>query len=185
MKRASNQTGLTLIELLVVLALTAIVAVLAIPSFQTVIQNNRILTQANDFVTAVNLARSEAIKRGSRTTLCKSNSSNSDCDNSSKWENGWILFTDPDNPGTVDPDEDIIKIYGPLEGDNTLRGNSNVTNRVSFNSSGLSAGFNGQLIICDSRGFGENARAIVISNTGRTRTLKANDSDVTLTSCFP
>ena len=63
-----NASGFTLIELLVTVAVIAIVLTIGVPSFQQVIMTNRMATQANDLLGSMNLARSEAVKRGQR--LC-------------------------------------------------------------------------------------------------------------------
>jgi type IV fimbrial biogenesis protein FimT len=59
-----NRLGFTLIELLITIVVLAVLLTLAAPSFRDVIQNNRVTAQANELVSALNLARSEAVKRG-------------------------------------------------------------------------------------------------------------------------
>ena len=61
-----------MIELIVTMVVAAIVLTLGVPSFRELINNNRLTSGANEFVTALNLARSEAIKRSVRVTVCKS-----------------------------------------------------------------------------------------------------------------
>ncbi len=56
--------GFTLIELMVVVLIMAILATMAVPSFQTMIQQNRINGYTNELVSALSVARSEAVKRG-------------------------------------------------------------------------------------------------------------------------
>ena len=58
--------GFTLIELMVTVAVLAIVLSLGVPSYRALIINNRLTAQANALVASINLARSEAIKRGVR-----------------------------------------------------------------------------------------------------------------------
>lgn len=62
--------GFSLIELMVAITILAILLALAVPSFQDMIQRNRVRTAAADLSDSLNLARSEAIKRGSSTRLC-------------------------------------------------------------------------------------------------------------------
>lgn len=59
----SGMVGFTLIELMVTIAVAAILLAVAVPSFRHLIISNRLTTAANDVVTALTVARSEAIKR--------------------------------------------------------------------------------------------------------------------------
>lgn len=55
--------GYTLMEVLVILALIAILAVVAAPSFELMIKKNRITSHANQLQSLFKFARSEAAKR--------------------------------------------------------------------------------------------------------------------------
>ena len=96
--------GFTLIELMVTIAIAAILLGIAIPSFTDTIASNRLTTSANELVTALNLARSESVKRGVRTTLCKSTDGSS-CVTTDDWSllyytkgDSW-LFNLKNDPG--------------------------------------------------------------------------------------
>lgn len=66
---AKRQTlGFTLIELMVVIAVVAVLLTLAAPSYQKLIERNRLKEATQGFKTDVQLARMEAIKR-SRDTI--------------------------------------------------------------------------------------------------------------------
>ena len=61
--------GFTLVELMVILVLIGLSMTIAVPSFQGMISRNRIITQTNDVILAINLARSEATRTGGLVSL--------------------------------------------------------------------------------------------------------------------
>jgi type IV fimbrial biogenesis protein FimT len=63
--------GFSLIELMITLFIAAILMAYAVPSFRGMTNSNRIITQSNDIVAALNLARSEAITRNATITFCR------------------------------------------------------------------------------------------------------------------
>lgn len=64
-----NQSGFTLIELVVSIAVMAVLATLAVPSFQRFVEAQRLRTSAFGLVSDLTLARSEAVKRGTPVEL--------------------------------------------------------------------------------------------------------------------
>ena len=105
--------GFTLIELVVTIAILAILLVIAIPSFKALIINNRITTQANEFVSDVTYARAEAVRRNTRVSICKSNDGAA-CALGADWSGGWIVFTDAPIYGVVSPGDNILRVRGAL-----------------------------------------------------------------------
>ena len=163
-----GQKGLTLIELLVTIAILAILLAIAVPNFITFVQNSRLVGQTNDLVTALNYARSEAIKRGVRVSVC-SRLDNTTCSGATvvNWDAGWLVFVNPNNsavaattPGTV------LQVRQPLENGNTLRTTTGTgIQRVTYQNSGFSGNAD-TFRLCDSRG-AASGRAIMVSLQGR------------------
>ena len=67
-----KSVGFTLIELAVTVAIIGILAVIALPSMQALINNNRLATQANQLIADFQVARSEAVRRNRTIVLCRS-----------------------------------------------------------------------------------------------------------------
>lgn len=88
----TNQRGFTLMELMIAVTLLAIVTTLALPSFTQFIQNNRLSGQTNEMITALQLARSEAVMRGVPVAVCSSADGVSCGGN---WNQGWVAIADP------------------------------------------------------------------------------------------
>ncbi len=180
---STRPRGFTLIELMITLAVAAIVFAIALPAFDDFVRNNRRAGAVNEFIAAANLARSEALRRASRMTLCRTN----DPTNASPtcgaggsgvgWEDGWIIFNDRNaNPGDTvnvrDAGEEIIKVSQALGGDISIHGNSPVATHFGFRASGEYAGnnFGGSWVFCDSRGYDiQHVRELTINRQGRLR----------------
>ncbi len=184
-------TGVTLVELMITIAIAAILLAAGTPNLISILKKNKLEAQANDFVSGLNTARSEAVLRNVRATMCHSSNGTS-C--GGEWEDGWLVFVDDGGtPGVVEAGEEIILVNDGFDhAQYTLRGNNNVDNRISFGAQGYSLGFNGQLILCfdeDSNGTGDfddqNARVAIISSSGRIRTVRPSHGDVTLGDCTP
>ena len=99
-RRPTAQTGFTLMELLMTIAIAAIVATIAIPSFQYVTNSNRVAGEVNGLLGDLQFARAEAIKEGQPVTVCMSKGGTT-CDTTgSAWQSGWIVYSNPTGTGT-------------------------------------------------------------------------------------
>ncbi|HDQ41681.1 MAG TPA: prepilin-type N-terminal cleavage/methylation domain-containing protein [Desulfonatronum sp.] len=90
-KHSTIESGVSIIEVLIVVAIAAILVGIAIPAFNLFIGNTRTSTIANEFVSALNLARSEAMKRGTNVTVCRSTNGTA-CAASGDWGQGWMVY---------------------------------------------------------------------------------------------
>lgn len=98
MTRSRFNAGFTLYELMVTVAVAGIIASFAIPSFQSFVQNGRAVTHTNDLITALNLGRSEATRRGAPINVCAS-TDGATCSGGTDWSTGWIMRS----PVVADP----------------------------------------------------------------------------------
>lgn len=88
--------GFTLIELMVVVAMLAILAALASPSWTSLIVNNKIRAAVNEWNGSLQFARSEALRQNTTVVICASNNGISCTAND--YEAGWIVTTTGANP---------------------------------------------------------------------------------------
>src|SRR5688572_29174195 len=102
--------GFTLMELMFAIAILAILLGLGVPGFRQIIENNRLITQNNEVVTALNLARSEALRLAGDVTMCASADGES-CSEETDWSSGWIVFVDSNADGTIADPEQIIQAW--------------------------------------------------------------------------
>ena len=94
----SRNSGFTLIELVLVITLTGILSAMAYPSFASTIKSLRISTASNLFLSTLNLARCEAIKRNLPIVVAKIDP------NSNVWEKGWFVYVDVDKNNSYEGD---------------------------------------------------------------------------------
>lgn len=199
----NKNAGFTLIELLITLVVMTIILVWGLPNFQNVVRNNRLTSQTNELLGSLNLARSEAIKRGSTVSVCKSKNG-TQCNDSATctggasgsvgWSDGWIVFlNNASGSGTdvkcVDTNEQIIQVHGALPTNYTLNPNGHFTNYISYKTDG-SSNTNGTFAFCYNNQLNA-AKTVVVSQSGRARVgtdsnsngIPENDDGTEIASC--
>jgi type IV fimbrial biogenesis protein FimT len=131
--------GFGLIELVIVIAIVAILTVIALPGYQRTIQRNRVVTDTNDFVAALNLARNEAVARGRPVSVCASlNGTSCDGTGVADWSGGYMVFTDFDPVGVVDAGsgDTVLRVIGPVSTHDSLRATNGNSGYVNFSRTG-------------------------------------------------
>ncbi|MDJ0806801.1 MAG: GspH/FimT family pseudopilin [Gammaproteobacteria bacterium] len=160
-----KQSGFTLVELMVTLLVAAILLVAGVPSFVEMLRSNRVASEANNMVTALNMARSEALKLGQQVTVARTGAN---------WEDGWRVFSDMDGDGSyeIGDGDTEIQIFYALSDNYTLRA-VNFTDWIAYLPSGLSTGSsglaNGTFRLCADDQDTETGRDLVINAVGRVR----------------
>ena len=98
--RPARERGFTMMELLVAVSIAAMLFAIGVPMFRNASLGARLSAAANNLLASVQLARSEAIKRNVRVTLCTS-SDGATCAASGGWEQGWIVVDTVADPDVV------------------------------------------------------------------------------------
>lgn len=143
-----NVHGFTLIELMIGIAILAIVLGLGVPSFMNTIERNRITTATNDLVMALQMARSEAIKRRTDVTVCRRNAAGNACDNGANWAGGWLVTA----PG------EVLRVWSPSAGQTITGPNAGIMYRAT----GIA-----DAAQCVTLTLSGNQRFVAVSATGR------------------
>lgn len=162
----AGQGGFTLLELITTMAIAAIVLSVGVPSFRGVIMDNRLVSQANQIVTSIKIARSAAVRYQRNATVCASSNFDAavpSCSASNDWSNGWIVWVDKDRDATTDANE-IISVFGPIHSASSL--NSGAPG-FTYDARGFAATGGGDLTLCDNR-TAETGRLIRVNAVGRT-----------------
>jgi type IV fimbrial biogenesis protein FimT len=163
-RRVRRWQGYTLLELIFSLGLVATTLAWGVPSFGALLRDAARTREVNQFLQAVYVARSEAIKRNGVVSLCPSRNGTT-CSPSATWNSGWLIFVnlDRDSPAARDSGEPLLRVYQPWETGHITSNRSTLSFRP-FGQMGVTA----TVTFCDDRG-SRAARAVIISQTGRPR----------------
>jgi len=159
--RSFHTAGFTLIELLTTLAVASILTFVAVPSYRSFVEKNRMATATNDFITDINFTRIESIKRQKGTTgagqmvICPSTAGTSCSAAPATWNAGWIVFWDLDGNSVYASGTDtLLKIHGALPA--SVQASAAPAVPIAFNKIGALT---------------SSQTSVTFTNTGRTNTV--------------
>lgn len=123
----ARHKGVTLVEMVVVVVVMAIIVAIGLPGMRAFIAGNRLVTQTNDVLAALQIARSEAMRLNAPVTFCRTSSmSSTTCQGGTGREDWryWVVLA----PNLTQP----VLRRGEVSSTNiNLRVSSNLASRVS------------------------------------------------------
>lgn len=158
--------GLTVVELLIIMAALAIVILVAVPGTSMVTERLRLKAASSDLVSSLNLARTEALRRGSTVRVCPS-SNGRFCRKDGDWAQGWLVYTDGNADGVVQDIELIRAFEGPNE-HVLISADGAAATAASFTLSGLvraNGSDSAEFLLCH-EGSGARPRSVTIDSEG-------------------
>jgi type IV fimbrial biogenesis protein FimT len=181
-RQMNRHRGMTIIELMMTMAVFAILLTVGVPSFITMTKNNRLATETNLLVSHINLARSEAVKRGVRVILCRSADPSANppsCGGTANtWTTGWLVFASGDANTTYQAATDtLLKLGNPPGGVVAIKANAASNVNLEYNADGTTneAGATAVFTVCDDRGE-DYGRQVDIGPNGRPELTKGTST---------
>ena len=170
--------GFTLVELMITVAIMVIIATIGVPSFNSIINTNRLQGPANEVLAAMNFARAEAVRRNNTVIVCKANTAFSACSTgTSDWPGLLVMETNAAGAAT-----NVIRV---VSFDTALKVNASV-DTIRYNAQGFirnatNGALNGTVRVCIPKTTPtENARDLSFASGGR-----LNISSVALSGLCP
>ncbi|MFN3732856.1 GspH/FimT family pseudopilin [Comamonas testosteroni] len=175
--------GFTAIELMVTVAVLAILAGIAAPSFNPIIERWRVRQISEELQSTLYFARSEAIKRGGNVTILRSDDGGG-CTavgtDTSLWSCGWIVFADLDNDGELDSGEDTLQTApapNKVSVQFTNTSDAKLTDPIKVDRWGRFSSTNAAIDfafrLTPKSGSAANASSICVSSSGRIKRLES------------
>lgn len=169
-RRHDRARGFTLIEFAAGAAIAGLLLALGVPAFHDWLASYALANHARHLAETMARARTEAIRRGHRVSLCKSADA-LQCAAGGSWAGGFVVFVDANRDGRIDPGEALLGVHGPAPPGVTVSANRPVESYVSYTSLGTARMLNGALQMGTLTLCRRNQRAlqVVLAGSGRVR----------------
>ncbi|MEL7451572.1 MAG: GspH/FimT family pseudopilin [Pseudomonadota bacterium] len=162
-----------MLDLMVSVTVAGILLGVGVPSFISSVRSSAMVASTNQLVSYLHSARSEAIKRHARVTVCRGTTGNApDCDENA---DGLLIFVNANDDASVDGEDEVLQASFWLDEGLEIR-SDDLPGYITYDASGFSVLIGGQpatgeLVFCDIRG-DDGARVLDLSVTGRPQIQK-------------
>lgn len=141
MQNPVRQSGFTLQELMIALAIFFILGAVGVPNYVGYVRNSELSNSTTSLFSDMYYARSEAIKRKTPVSLCRSADAKEAapvCGGAANnWTTGWLVFVDLNNNGSYNSGTDtLLRVNRPPAGNVRIMANNNANNRIEFSTDG-------------------------------------------------
>jgi type IV fimbrial biogenesis protein FimT len=163
----SRERGLTLVELIISIVMLAVLLVIALPAYASLLGRTHERDAQAALQTALHQARLAAVARGMRVTVCPSDDGEN-CLRTTQWQGGWLVFVDLDRDGKHSVDEPILQV-GAAQAPGVAILSTTGRMAVNYQADGSAGGSNVTFTLCDRDAGVEQARSLVVNQAGRIR----------------
>lgn len=155
----SSARGTTLPELMAAMAILAITAGIAMPSFSRLIADNRLQTASSTLLSSLVSARVEAVRRGRQVAVFASGAG---------WGGGWTIAEDGNCNDRLDAGDTVLQRLEAPAGGIVISGNQAARTLVSYEPTGVANLCRGGLIMATLRlgGDATDTRYAISINAG-------------------
>lgn len=160
----NSYKGFTLIELMITVTIMSILLTVGLPSFQSIIASSRLTSAANGMVSALQLARVEAVKQSKPVVIAKKNGN---------WQNGWVVFVDLNSTSASsyvpvqDANEPTLASFDSLSPTIMVKNNLATSGTQLYYKISGQSNKRGTFSFCTNPGTNQDFRSVVIAATGR------------------
>ncbi len=171
-RSARPLTGFTMVELLVTIAIVAVLAAAAVPTFQGYMARTEMNAQISALASSLRLAKSEALKRAMPVTVCPSANPEAaapTCSGGADWSTGWLVFSDRATRNQVDEGIDtVVARQSAFPRSGGIRP-QNAGYTITFSPNGLAIGAQTTFTFKSYEAGSTTEREIVVNAQGSTR----------------
>jgi type IV fimbrial biogenesis protein FimT len=171
------QRGVSMIEVLIVLTIAAILLGVGVPNLQQYLASNRVVSTSQELYTALQFARSEAMRRGQQVTMRHTGTAGS-----RDWTSGWTMFVDANGNGAIDAGDETLRVGATQAAPLTVFASANFASFVAFDGNGrLTTAGGGTFVVCHGPDLvvaGQaRSRAVLVNGAGRVRPALDTNND--------